>query len=79
MRNLSYCTYFKRKPVLEVCHLGGAVVSVLVTGLKSLAVQTLPRYYIFKDGKNTQHTFISDGKQSQRSHVVRFYGMLKIS
>jgi hypothetical protein len=34
---------------------------------------------IFKGDKNPQHTFLRMGSKAGRSHVLRFYGILKIS
>jgi hypothetical protein len=42
--------------------LGGVVVGVLATGPKGCGFKTRPRQWIFKGDKNTQHTFLSDGK-----------------
>jgi hypothetical protein len=42
--------------------LGGVVVSVVATGPKGFGFKTRPRRWIFKDDKNPQHTFLSDGK-----------------
>jgi hypothetical protein len=46
------------------CRLGGVVVSVLATELKSLRVQTRPRRWIFKGDKNPQHTFLRIGNKA---------------
>jgi hypothetical protein len=42
--------------------LGGGVVNVLAPGPKGCGFITRPRRWIFKDDKNPQHTFLSDGK-----------------
>jgi hypothetical protein len=40
------------------------VVSVLATEPKCCGFKTLPRRWISKGDKNTQHTFLSNGKES---------------
>jgi hypothetical protein len=46
----------------ETCRLGGVVMTVLATESKGCGFKTRPRRRIFKDDKNPQHTFLSDGK-----------------
>jgi hypothetical protein len=44
----------------ELSRLGGVVISVLATGPKGCVFE--PGDGFFKDDKNPQHTFLSDGK-----------------
>jgi hypothetical protein len=48
--------------IINLCRLDGVAVSVLATGPKSCGFKTRPKRWIFKDDKNPQHTFLSDGK-----------------
>jgi hypothetical protein len=47
---------------INLSRLGGVVISVLATGPKRLRVRTQPRRWIFKGDRNSQNTFLLDGK-----------------
>jgi hypothetical protein len=59
--------------------LGGAVVSVLATGPKVRGFEPGQDDGFLRAIKNPKNIFLSDGRQSRNSHVVRYYGVLKNS
>jgi hypothetical protein len=59
--------------------LGGVVVSVLATGSKGCGFKTRPKRWIFKGDKIRSTPSSRMGSKAGRSHVVRFYGILKNS
>jgi hypothetical protein len=78
VRRIQYSTHIQRLLLYE-CRLGGVVVSVLATGPKGCRFEPGEGDGFLRVTKSRSTTSSRMGNKAERSHIVRFYGMLKNS